>query len=291
MRPWTSVPPQPGRRFIITGANSGVGLSTAQILGSRGAEIVLACRNMEKAEAAARTVPGFDRGRVVARRIDLSDLDSVREFADGIEGDVDVLINNAGVLGVPLRVTAAGVEEHFAANHLGHFLLTRLLLPQITDRVVITGSREHRRGEIVLDDLAWERRSYQVFPAYAASKLACLLFLTELDRRLRADGSHVRAVGAHPGATASGIVGKSGRPLLDGIAEWGHHLVGMPTWRGALNSVYAATMDVPGGSYTGPHGRTELYGWPAPARRSPKALDLGMAQALWEKSEELAGLR
>lgn len=290
MRPWTDVPPQPGRRFVITGANSGIGLSAAQILGSRGAEIVLACRSVDKAEAAARTIPGHDKGRVVVRRIDLADLDSVRSFAAGLEGPVDVLINNAGVLGVPHRVTAAGVEEHFAANYLGHFLLTQLLLPRITDRVVVTGSREHRRGVLDLDDLAWERRPYQVFAAYAASKLACLLFLAELDRRLRAESSAVRAVGAHPGATASAITGSTGNPVVTAIAEWGHNLVGMPTWRGALNTVYAATMDVPGGSYTGPHGRTELYGWPAPAKRSRSAEDADLARALWDRSAELVGL-
>ena len=147
MRPWTDVPPQPGRRFVITGANSGLGLATARILGSRGAEIVMACRSVDKAQAAARTIPGYDKGRVDVRRIDLSDLDSVRAFADDLDGSVDVLVNNAGVLGVPHRVTPAGVEEHFAANHLGHFLLVRLLLPRIKDRVVVIGSREHRRHQ------------------------------------------------------------------------------------------------------------------------------------------------
>lgn len=287
MRPWTEVPPQRGRRFVITGANSGVGLAAAQILGSRGAEVVLACRNLNKAYAVARTIPGHDKGRVDVRRIDLADLDSVRAFADGFSDPFDVLINNAGVLGVPRRVTAAGVEEHFAANYLGHFLLTQLLLPQVTDRVVVTGSREHRRGLIDLDDLGWERRPYQVFPAYAASKLACLLFLAELDRRLVAAGSPVRAVGAHPGATATNITGGTGNPVLTAIGHYGQRLVGMPPWRGALNTVYAATMGVSGNSYTGPSGLTELYGWPAPARRAKRAEDVELARALWERSAEL----
>lgn len=291
MRPWTQVPPQQGRRFVITGANSGVGLATAQILGSRGAEIVLACRNVEKARAAARTIPGHDKGRVDVRRIDLTEPDSVRAFAGDLEGDLDVLVDNAGVLGVPHRVTAYGVEEHFAANYLGHFLLTGLLLPRIRDRVVVLGSREHRRGVLDLDDLAWERRRYRGFPAYAASKLACLLFLAELDRRLRAEGSQVRAVGAHPGATASGITGSTTNPVLAWIGHHGHRLVSMPAWRGALCTVYAATMDVPGGSYIGPHGRTELWGWPAPARRSRSAQDPDLARALWERSEQLVRLR
>jgi len=290
MRPWTQVPPQEGRHFVITGANSGIGLAVAQILGSRGAEIVLACRDRDKGRAAARTVPGHDKGRVDVRRVDLTDLESVRAFADGLTaqtGPIDVLVNNAGVLGAPYRLTPEGVDQHFAANHLGHFLLTTLLLPSIRERVVITGSREHRRGVLDLDDLAWERRPYRVFSAYADSKLACLLFLAELDRRLRAQDSPVRAVGAHPGATMSGIIGGTGRPLLTALVQPGQRLVSMPTWRGALCTVYAATMDVPGNSYIGPHGRTELWGWPGPARRSRRAEDPVLARALWERSCEL----
>ncbi|MCL2541167.1 MAG: SDR family NAD(P)-dependent oxidoreductase [Nocardioidaceae bacterium] len=294
MRPWTAVPPQSGRRFVITGANSGVGLATARILGSRGAEVVLACRDPDKAAAAARTVPGHDKGRVEVRQVDLADLDSVRRFADGLvaeTGPFDVLVDNAGVLGAPYRLTSAGVERHFAVNHLGHFLLTSLLLPSIRDRVVVTGSREHRRGDLDLDDLAWERRPYKVFGAYAASKLACLLFLTELDRRLRTEGSPVRVVGAHPGATVSGITGGTGNPFVTAVGAFGQRLVSMPTWRGALNTVYAATMDVPGGGYIGPHGRTELYGWPAPSQRSAHSQDPVLARALWERSEELVATK
>ncbi|TIC87637.1 SDR family NAD(P)-dependent oxidoreductase [Nocardioides sp. GY 10113] len=293
MRPWTAVPPQPGRRFVITGASSGIGLATAQILGSRGAELVLACRNLEKAEAAARTVPGADRGRVHVRRLDVADLGSVRRFAAATAeefGHVDVLINNAGVLGVPHRLTREGVELHFATNYLGHFALTHLLLPHLRDRVVVTGSREHRGGRLDLDDLAWQRRRYRVFRAYADSKLADLLFLAELDRRLRAAGSPVRAVGAHPGATFSAITSGTGNPVLTAIGSFGQRLVSMPTWRGALCTVYAATMDVPGNAYIGPHGRTEMWGWPAPARRSARATDVAAARALWERSVELTGV-
>lgn len=298
-RPWTAVPPQRGRRYVITGATSGIGLATAQILGSRGAEVIIACRDREKGERVARTVPGHDKDRVAVRRLDVSDLDSVRELAAALlapgsgYGDIDVLVNNAGVLGAPYRLTAEGVETHFATNYLGHFALTLLLLPAIRDRVVVTGSREHRSsrlGPADLDDLDWRRRRYRPFRAYADSKLADLLFLAELDRRLRAHGSTVRAVGAHPGATASAITGGSGRPVVTAIGDFGHRLVGMPTWRGALCTVFAATTDVPGGSYTGPHGRTEMWGWPAPARRSRRAEDPELARRLWERSVELTGL-
>ncbi|KRA28098.1 MULTISPECIES: SDR family NAD(P)-dependent oxidoreductase [unclassified Nocardioides] len=291
MRPWTQVPPQSGRRFVITGSNGGLGLETARILGSRGAEIVMACRSVEKGEAAARSVPGHDKGRVEVRQVDVSDLASVRAFVAGLTDEgrpVDVLINNAGVLGLPHALSPDGVEMHFATNYLGHFALTQGLLPLLTDRVVVIGSREHRSGDIDLDDLAWERRPYRAFAAYGASKLADLLFMRELDRRLRAEGSPLRSVGAHPGATATAITSGSGHPVLTAVGHYGQRLVSMPAWRGALCSVYAATMDVPGGSYIGPHGRTELWGWPAPARMSPKADDEVLAAALWAKSVELS---
>lgn len=292
MRPWTQVPPQQGRRFVITGSNGGLGLETARILGSRSAEIVMACRSVEKAEAAARTVPGHDKGRVEVRQVDVSSLDSVRTFAKTLVADgrpVDVLVNNAGVLGVPHAVTPEGVEMHFATNYLGHFLLTRLLLPLLTDRVVVVSSREHRSGAIDLDDLGWQRRRYRPFQAYGDSKLADLLFMRELDRRFRSQGSHLRAVAAHPGASATAITSGSGHPVVTAIGHYGQKLVGMPAWRGALCTVYAATMDIEGGTYIGPHGRTELWGWPAPARMSPKADDEVLARALWDRSVALTG--
>lgn len=289
-RVWTQVPPQQGRRFVITGANGGLGLETARILGSRGAEVVMACRNVEKGEAAARTVPGHDRGRVSVRQVDVSDLDSVHALVADLldEGrPVDVLVNNAGVLGLPRTLSPDGIEMHFATNYLGHFALTLGLMPLLTARVVTVSSREHRSGVLDLDDLAWERRRYRSFAAYGASKLADLLFMRELDRRLRAEDSPVRSVGAHPGASATGITGSTGNAVLSAIGHYGQRLVSMPAWRGALCSVYAATMDLPGGTYIGPHGRTELWGWPAPARTSRRVDDEQLARALWERSEEL----
>lgn len=294
MRPWTAVPPQGGRRIVITGANSGIGLQAARILGSRGAELVLACRNLEKGEAAARQVPGHAAGRVVVRKLDVADLASVRAFAEDLQVEydgIDVLVNNAGVLGAPFALTADGVETHFATNHLGHFALTNLLLPRIRDRVVVTSSREHRGGGgIDLDDLAWKQRKYRAFSAYAQSKLANLLFLSELQRRLTAAGSDVRAVGAHPGASSTHITGGSGNPVLTWIGFHGQRLVSMPAWRGALCTVYAATMDVPGDTYIGPHGRLELHGWPSAARRSKASQDAALARRLWEASEKLSGV-
>ncbi|GAA4821916.1 oxidoreductase [Nocardioides caeni] len=287
------MPAQSGRRFVITGANSGLGLETARILGSRGAEIVMACRSVEKAEAAARTVPGVDKGRVTVRRLDVSDLGSVRAFVGEMVAEgrpVDVLVNNAGVLGLPLRRSAEGIEMHFATNYLGPYALTMGLLPLVGDRVVTVSSREHRSGRIDLDDLGWERRPYGAFPAYAQSKLADLLFMGELDRRLRAAGSSVRSVGAHPGASATHITSGTTNRVYAFIGHYGSRLVSMPAWRGALCTVHAATMDVAGGAYIGPHGRTELWGWPSEARMSLLARDEVLARSLWQRSVELTGL-
>ncbi|MEJ7831457.1 MAG: oxidoreductase [Nocardioides sp.] len=283
--PWTAVPRQDGRRFVVTGANSGVGFETARILAGRGADVVLACRNRAKGEAAAATI----RGRVEVRVLDVSDLASVRAFADKV-GAVDVLVNNAGILGVPFGRSVDGIELQFATNHLGHFALANLLLPRLTDRVVVVGSQSHRSGELDLDDLDWARRGYQPYAAYGQSKLANLLFLAELQRRLTAAGSTLRVTGAHPGSTATGITANTGSGLKTRIGALGHGLVGMPAWRGALPTLYAATMDVPGNTYIGPHRLREMHGWPVSVGRSRSASDPELAKELWETSETLSGI-
>ena len=283
---WHDVPPQEGRRFVITGATGGLGAETARVLAEHGARIVLAVRNQEKGDQLAETIDGD----VEVRVLDVADLSSVRTFAEGL-GPVDVLINNAGVLALPFGLSPDGVEMHFATNHLGHFALTNLLLPQLTDRVVVVGSAAHRRGELDLGDLTWERRGYRPFAAYAASKLANLLFLAELQRRLTAAGSTLRATGAHPGSTATGITGNTGSRLKTFVGDFGHKLVGMAAWQGALPTLYAATMDVPGNSYFGPHKLREMSGWPTGVGRSRAAIDPDLAKELWTESERLSGVR
>lgn len=270
---------------MVTGASSGLGLETAKALASAGAEVVLAVRNPEKGRAAAATM----RGAVEVQRLDVADQASVREFADGV-GPVDVLVNNAGVLAVPWALTADGFETHLATNHLGHFTLTNLLLPRLTDRVVVVSSDSHYSGELDLTDLNWERREYKPFAAYGASKLANLLFLAELQRRLTAAGSTLRATAAHPGSTATSITGNTGSRWKTRIGSWGHKLVGMPAWKGALTTLYAATMDVPGNTFIGPGGPLELSGWPTGVGRSQAASDPDLAKELWLRSEELTGV-
>ena len=283
---WDSVPRQDGRRFVVTGASSGLGLETARVLARQGAEVVLAVRDVRKGEAAA----GPMAGQVEVQRLDVADLGSVRDFA-GRVGPVDVLINNAGVLAVPYALTADGFETHLATNHLGHFALANLMLPAIADRVVVVSSRAAGSGSLDLDDLDWQRRDYQPFAAYAASKLAGLLFLGELQRRLTAAGSTVRATGAHPGSTATAITSATGSRWKTWVGSWGHRLAGMSVERGALTTLYAATMDIPGNSFIGPDGLAEMRGWPTAVGRSRAALDPALARGLWERSEELTGVR
>ena len=283
--PWTAVPDQRGRRFVVTGATSGIGLLTARVLVHRGAEVVLGVRNEEKGAAAAAQMTG--PGQAVVEKLDVSDLASVEAFAERI-GDVDVLVNNAGILGVAQGTSVDGVELHLATNHLGHHALALRMLPRIGDRVVVVSSNSHRQLDVT--DLGWTRRTYKPYAAYAASKLANMLFMLELQRRLTEGGSTLRVTGAHPGSTATAITASSGHGFFSWLGSWGHQLVGMPVWRGALPTLYAATMDVPGNSYIGPHGPGEFMGWPTMVGRSAAAADPALARACWDASVELSGV-
>ncbi len=282
---WDQMPRQDGRRFVVTGANSGVGLETARALATAGARVILACRNAARGAEAARSIAGD----VEVEPLDLCDLSSVRAFAEAV-GVVDVLINNAGIMGVPFSRSADGIELQFATNHLGHFALTNLLLARLTDRVVVVSSIAHRRAALDLDDLDWARRSYSGLAAYGQSKLANLLFLAELQRRLTASGSTLRATGAHPGSTATGITGHTGRGWATVIGSWGHGLVGMRPAQGAVPTLCAATMDVPGNTYLGPGRLGEMRGRPIGVGRSRAATDPELARALWSRSEELSAV-
>ena len=157
-------------------------------------------------------------------------------------------------------------------------------------RVVVVSSNSHRHGELDVTDLGWTRRTYKPYAAYAASKLANMLFMLELQRRLTEGGSTLRVTGAHPGSTATAITASSGRGFFSWLGSWGHQLVGMPVWRGALPTLYAATMDVPGNSYIGPHGPGEFMGWPTMVGRSAAAADPALARACWDASVELSGV-
>ena len=287
MTSWTTadIPPQTGRTVVVTGGNSGLGLATARALAAAGARVVLAVRDTARGEQAAAGLPG----QVEVRRLDLADLASVRAFAQAWTGDLDVLVANAGIMAVPEARTADGFELQFGTNHLGHFALTNLLLPHVTDRVVTVSSGLHASGQIVLDDLNWQRRRYSATGAYAQSKLANLLFTLELQRRLTAAGSPVRATAAHPGWAATNLQSGSGSRLKDAAMAVGNRVVAVSSEQGALPTLFAAVADVPGGSYAGPSGPL-MRGTPTLAGRSPAASDPALARQLWTASAALTGV-
>jgi NAD(P)-dependent dehydrogenase (short-subunit alcohol dehydrogenase family) len=275
---------QDGRTFVVTGANSGIGLEAARALGAAGARVVAACRDTSKGSQAFAELDGdFD-----VRRLDLADLASVRAFAEGLDGDVDVLINNAGVMAVPRSKTADGFEMQLGTNHLGHFALTGLLLARLRDRVVTIASGAHRVGRINFGDLQSERR-YQRWLAYGQSKLANLLFMMELQRRLDAAGSPLRSVAAHPGYASTNLQFHT-ESIQDQIMGVFNHLIGQSAAMGALPTLYAATEDLPGAAYVGPDGLLEQRGHPRLVDMSGAAKDADAARRLWEVSEELTGV-
>jgi NAD(P)-dependent dehydrogenase (short-subunit alcohol dehydrogenase family) len=285
---WTAedLPDLAGRTFVVTGANSGIGLVAARALGRAGAHVVLAVRDTAKGEQAAGTIPGSHE----VRPLDLADLASVRSFAEGWDGELYALVNNAGVMAVPQRRTKDGFELQFGTNHLGHFALTNLLLPHITDRVVTVSSGAHRIGRLDLDDLNWERRSYQRWGAYGQSKLSNLLFTLELQRRLSEAGSPLRALAAHPGYAATNLQSRTENALQNAVMAIGNRIIAQSDEMGALPTLYAATQDLPGGSYVGPDGLAEQRGHPTLVSRSSAASDPETARALWERSEALTGV-
>ena len=286
---WTAadLPSQAGRTFIVTGANSGIGLPTARGLAEAGAHVVLAVRDVARGEEAAESIAGDCE----VRQLDLADLASVLAFANAWQAELSVLINNAGVMRTPERRTANGFELQIGTNHFGHFALTNLLLPCITDRVVTVASNAHRGGSISLDDLNWERRTYRRWAAYQQSKLANLLFTLELQRRLTAAGSTVRALAAHPGYSATNLQFRNESRLEDRFIAIGNRLFAQTDEAGAGPTLCAATHDLPGASYVGPDGIGEHRGYPTLVGRSAEASDVQLAKRLWTLSEELTGVR
>lgn len=282
MSDWTAadLPSFAGRTVIVTGANSGLGLVTARELARVGAKTILAVRNVAKGETAAAGMTGD----VEVRKLDLQDLTSVGEFAGGVDS-VDVLINNAGIMAVPYALTVDGFESQIGTNHLGHFALTNLLLPKITDRVVTVSSQLHLLGYISLKDLNWKSRPYFAWPAYAQSKLANLLFTSELQRRLNAAGSRLKAHAAHPGYSATNLQGNTGSRFGTRIWDAGNKLLATDADFGARQTLYAASQELPGDSFIGP--RFSMRGPTGRHWRGPMARSAKTSAALWELSEQL----
>ena len=281
------IPDMTGRTVIVTGANSGIGRGAAKALAAHGARVVLAVRSIDKGNAAAAQMPGTTE----VRRLDLASLDSIREFAAGWDGEIDILINNAGIMVPPLSQTADGFEMQFGTNHLGHFALTNLLLEQITGRVVTVSSTGHRMGKIDFDDLNWEHKPYKAWRAYGQSKLANLLFTAELQRLLTEAGSTVKANAAHPGYAATNLQFHSQRRALDFISVIGNRLLAQDEDGGALPTLYAAVADIPGNSFAGPGGFMEQRGAPKLVGRTSAAQNMDVARRLWAVSEQLTGVK
>jgi NAD(P)-dependent dehydrogenase (short-subunit alcohol dehydrogenase family) len=274
-----------GRTAVVTGANSGIGEIAAASLARAGAHVILAVRDTTRGAIAANGMAG----RTEVRRLDLADLASIREFAAGITGPVDLLINNAGLMIVPKGRTKDGFETHIGVNHLGHFALTNLMLPQLTGRVITVASLAHRLGEVDVEDLNYERRRYIRFLAYAQSKLANLLFTHELHRRLQAAGSPVRALACHPGYARTNLGTHSDNKVLDLLLTLGDRTA-QSAAEGAQPTLYAATVDLPGDTYVGPGGFQELRGAPTVVQPAAKARNDATAVALWAASEKLTGV-
>ncbi|MCX4706631.1 oxidoreductase [Streptomyces sp. NBC_01352] len=272
------MPDLTGRTAVVTGANSGLGIPTAQALGAAGAHVVLAVRDLDKGRMAAAAVPGSHE----VRHLDLADLASVRQFAASWDGDLDLLINNAGVMMAPEGRTQDGFETHFGTNHLGHFALTNLLLPHITDRVVTVSAAAHRWVNGINFDNPNLTGDYNARKAYGQSKLANLLFTLELQRRLSEIGSPVRALTAHPGLAATNLL-RTPKPMLRMFIR----VVAQDAEAGALPTLFAATEDLPGASYVGPGGISGMRGGPALVSPTAAASDPAAAKRLWALSEEL----
>ena len=264
-------------RIVITGGNSGVGKATAAAMVAAGHEVVIACRTLSKGRDAARAMSGD----VKLVELDLADLASVRKFADAIDY-TDVLVNNAGVLGLPLTRTVDGFEAHMGTNHLGHFALTCLLGDRIRDRVVSVASSNYALARMHFDDLNWHHRRYSPFGAYNESKLANMLFVRELVQRGRT------AYISDPGMTNTDIA-------RDGFAalEWSGRVlgprIGQTPEQGARSTIQAISTDLPNGTYIAPRGLLHQWGRPKATKLAAKARDARDARRLWEISAELTG--
>lgn len=290
-----NIPSQEGKTAIVTGANTGLGYETTLELAKKGIHVVVACRNKDKAaEARSNLLDEVDGASLEIMVLNLASLESVRSFAEAFSESyekLDLLINNAGVMIPPYSTTEDGFELQFGVNHLGHFLLTALLIDIIPDnsesRIIHLSSIAHKQGRIHFDDLQWEE-SYSRQEAYSQSKLACLMFADELDRRLRKNGKHKLSVCVHPGTSLTelgrhvpGFLYDIFKYTLGPLLTHPPHEAALPTLKAALGK------DVAGGDFFGPQGFMDMKGPPGNAERAEVARDAQTAQKLWQASEEL----
>lgn len=303
---WTTndIPAQDGKITIVTGANSGIGFETAAELAGRGATVIMACRSVDKARSAADAIrQRHPSARLEVMQLDLSDLASVKAFADSFKAKydrLDIQCNNGGIMGGPrISHTKDGFELMFGTNHLGHFALVGQLLELLKStpaaRVVAVSSMAHRNIKgLNLDDPNFESSRYAIFDAYAKSKLSNLTWCLELDKRLKAAGLDIKAAVAHPGYTATNITSGAnpeGNWLKSLMVRLGDVLMAMPAHKGALPTLYAATdPGIQGGEYIGPNGPFQFAGSPARVPYKATADDPVARRRLWEISEQLTGV-
>ncbi|MDJ0748221.1 MAG: oxidoreductase [Woeseiaceae bacterium] len=284
---------QKGRRVVITGATSGIGKEAARILAGKHASVIIGARNLEKAAGVIEEIRNeFSDADVTARELDLSSLESVNAFADSIVADfdqLDVLINNAGIMMCPYSKTADGFEIQMGTNHLGHFALTGRLLPLLKategSRLVVVSSMAHKMGRIEFSDFDWESRKYDTSRAYGDSKLANLYFTYELARKLENYGKDPVVTAAHPGWTETDLQRHSGlMGFLNHIFAQGVDMGALPTLRAGFDP------DAKSGDYFGPSRFFEMHGNPEKVESNDLSHDAEAAHALWAKSEELTGV-
>lgn len=284
---------QSGKVVIVTGASSGLGKEITLVLASKNATVILAVRDVEKAQMVVDKIKkNYPSAKLDIRKLKLDSLESVKEFTTNFLKDysnLDILINNAGVMACPFSLTEDGFEIQMGVNHLGHFALTGLLMPLLqktkNSRVVATSSIAHNRGNIDFDDINWNRRKYSTMKAYSDSKLANLYFTYELSRKLQAKSGNPMIVAAHPGVTSTELMRHSFIfskliPIFSQKAD-----------KGALPTLMAAfDPGAKSGDYYGPDGFAELRGNPVIVKSNQLSHDAAKAKQLWELSEKLTGI-
>ena len=293
---WSSnhIPNQKGRVAIITGATSGLGKEAARVLAGKNAKVVLAVRNVEKGKKAISEIEKeFPTAELVARALDLTSLESIKSFAEGIINDfdrLDILINNAGIMMCPYSKTKDGFEIQMGTNHLGHFALTGRLMPLLkktkNSRIVATSSAAHNMGNIDFSDINWEKRKYNTQKAYGDSKIANLYFMYELVKKLENEENAPKVIAAHPGWTRTELQRHSGLvSFLNNFFSQNVKMGTLPTLRAALDQ------EAKSGEYYGPRGFMEMKGYPVKVKSNKRSHDAEAANKLWKLSEKLTGVK
>ncbi|TVY08388.1 oxidoreductase [Paenibacillus cremeus] len=294
----SSIPDQSGKTIVITGSSSGLGLHAAMGLASKGAEVIFAVRNVQKGIAATKQIQlRHAKAIVKVMKLDLGDMSSISDFAAAFQkqySNLSILINNAGVMMPPYQKTKDGFEMQFGTNHLGHFALTGLLLPELLktpkSRVVTLSSLAARSGRIDFDNLDGSK-GYHGFPFYRQSKLANLLFAMELQLRLSASRAETISIACHPGIAATNIISRGSGSEVRGLLRLLMRRMFQTAEMGALPTLYAATeLSLKGGEYIGPDGRGAKRGHPIIDPIVHKLFDKKIANQLWEVSEKLTGI-